>query len=97
MHMPNSRIAEMPTPSPILAPVERLLSAAGEAEIDGAATLVLEGVDGCEDGEMLVVAVSRIDRSELCHKIGIPSPRITWPVERVVITTLNSILVYGTT
>jgi hypothetical protein len=94
MHVPNSRITiaprEMPTPSPILAPIERLLSAAGEAEVDVDATLVLADiVEGREDCEILVVAVSRIDRSELCHKIGIPCPRIAWEMERVVVTTLS--------
>jgi hypothetical protein len=111
--MPNSRIAiaprEIPTPSPIFAPVERLLTAAAEADLDGEATLVFEGiVDAREDCEILVgacdmeetvavVAAPRIDRSELCHQIGIPSPCIASAEERVVISTLNSRLVYGMT
>jgi hypothetical protein len=122
MHVPNSRIAiaprEMPTPSSTLAPVERLLIAAADAEVDGEAALVLEGiaevrkdcetlVEGCEDCEtmvgvcdmetMAVVAASRIDRSELCQKMGIPSPCMASAAERVVVATLNSRFVYGTT
>lgn len=113
MHVPNSRIAiaprEMPRPSPTLAPVERLLIAAADAEVDGEAALVLEGIaevrkdcetlvearEGCET--IAVVATSRIDRSELCQKMGIPSPCIASAAERVVVATLNSRFVYATT
>jgi hypothetical protein len=83
IHTPNSRITiaprEMPTPSPIFAPVERPPTAAAEAEVDGEATLVLDGmVEASEDRKILagacdvketvaVVAASRIDRSELAR------------------------------
>ena len=109
--MPNSKITitprEMPTPSPIFAPVERPLAAA--AEVDGEAALVLGGivevgegrkipVEACDMKETVaVVAASRIDMSEVCHKIGIPSPSITSAEERVVVATVNPGLKYGTT
>jgi hypothetical protein len=99
----------MPTPSPIFASGERPLTTAAEAEVDGEATLVLDGiVETGEDRKILVgtwdvketvtvVAASRIDRSELCQKIGIPSPSITSAEERVVFATINPGLEYGTT
>jgi hypothetical protein len=99
----------MLTPSPIFAPVERPLAAAAEAEVDGEAALVLGGivevgegrkipVEACDMKETVaVVAASRIDMSELCHKIGIPSPSITLAEERVVVATVNPGLKYGTT
>ena len=111
--MPNSKITiaprEMPTPSPIFAPVERPLAAAAEAEVDGEAALVLGGIVEVGEGRKIpveaydmketvaVVAASRIDTSELCHKIGIPSPSIASAEERVVIATVNPELTYGTT
>jgi hypothetical protein len=84
IYMPNSKITivprEMPTPSPIFAPVERPLAAAAEVEVDGETTLVLDGiveagegrkmlVEDCDMKEAVaVIAASRTDRSELCHK-----------------------------
>src|ERR1700744_1336522 len=106
--MPNSKInivpREMPTPSPIFAPVER----PPEAEVDEEATLVLEGIPEAGEGRKIpveacdmketvaVVAAWRTDRSELCHKIGIPSPSIDSAEERVVVATVNPGLKYGT-